>query len=166
MDELAVGVISASFGTGGWCKVRRFAVAHAHFARIRQLYIQFPGGLKSFAVEAVRAEKNLVCVKLIGVDSPEDVKKLCGRVLWVERKDAQSLSAGEYFSADICRCALFFGEERIGEVTAVCEGAAHDLLEIDRGARERLFVPFVDHFIGAIDLERKRIELKEDYILR
>jgi ribosomal 30S subunit maturation factor RimM len=51
-------------------------------------------------------------------------------------------------------------------VRSVWEGGTSDLLEVQGKTGRTFLVPFSDHFIGEVELENRRIFLKEDEIVR
>jgi len=50
-------------------------------------------------------------------------------------------------------------------VCAVCEGGNGSLLEIEVPSGKRYFVPFMNEYVGEVDLERRVVELKADWLL-
>jgi 16S rRNA processing protein RimM len=145
--------------------VRPFSIEQSHFKKFKEVFVQFGDGRKVYSVEAVRMTRPLVVLKLTGIDTCEDAALLVGREIRVERSFAQALRKGEYYADDLLRCMLCFRGETVGRVVSLCDSPAHDLLEIERADGKKILVPFVDHFIGEIDLGNKKIHLKEDYIL-
>jgi ribosomal 30S subunit maturation factor RimM len=91
---------------------------------------------------------------------------LVGEELWAGREFACPLSSGEYYTADLCRCGVFFGNERIGDVRAIVEAGRSQLLEITAADGRVLLLPFTDRFFGEVDVKAGRISLKEDDIVR
>ncbi|HEQ71098.1 MAG TPA: 16S rRNA processing protein RimM [Spirochaetia bacterium] len=165
-DLLAVGVIASSFGTRGWCKIKYDADNADHFREIKNVYVETTAGLRTYPVEEVEVGTGRLLMKLAGIMTPEDVKRMVGNRLWVDRKYAQALGEGEYYTRDLYGCQLVFAGKTLGTIAAVMENGAQALLEVETSDGKRHLVPLVEHFIGGIDIGRRRIELKEDYILR
>ena len=72
---------------------------------------------------------------------------------------------GEYYLVDLCKCRIIKDGTAIGHVKSICEGGADDLLEIvtEKGT---VLVPFLDKFIGEVNLEAGTIDLKDDWLLQ
>src|SRR5699024_8628978 len=51
-------------------------------------------------VERARVQKNMVILKLQGVDTPEAAGRLVGKILYIDRDQAE-LEEGTYFVADL-----------------------------------------------------------------
>ena len=101
-----------------------------------------------------------------GIDSPEKGKSLVGMEVWAERKFAAPKAEGEFYAAEICRCSLYFQGRLIGPVTSIFDCGSSSMLEFRDGEGRTRLVPFLDHFIGEVDVEQGRIVLKEDMILK
>jgi 16S rRNA processing protein RimM len=117
-------------------------------------------------IESVRGNPPDLLVKVEGIDTREAARVLVGSELRATREFAAPLGRDEYYQDDLCRCGLFYGDELIGTVRSVWDTGACQLLEVISAAGRQFLVPFVDHFIGEVDVDRGRISLKEDYIVR
>ena len=105
-------------------------------------------------------------VKFAGVNDRTAAQALAGWELWVDRSLAAPLAAGEFYATDLCGCALFVGDERVGEVTGVCETGHAALLEVRTGDGRTVMVPFTDHFVGEVDVATGRVELRDAEVVR
>jgi 16S rRNA processing protein RimM len=165
-DLLAVGVVTSTYGVGGELKVKSFSGETGHLVALREVVFRKRGVGRLLRIESVRPRPLGAIVKIAGIDAPETARALVGWEMWVPRSKAAKLSDGEYYMADLCRCAVWFGEERIGNVRAVLDAGASQMLEIENGGGRVFLVPFTDHFIGEVNPEQGRIFLKEDEIAR
>ncbi len=166
MDLLAVGVIRAAHGVGGEVRARSFSGSVEGLLKLRRAVARKGGVEMPLAIIASRSRPPDVLLRVAGVDTREKALRLVGFELWAGREDAAPLAAGEYYEADLCRCRLFFADELIGSVRAVVETGAAPLLEVSRPGGGSVLVPFVDHFIGDVDVAGERISLREDYVVR
>lgn len=163
MERLATGRVSGCHGLRGYLKVVSFSGATEHFLRLRQLTLRLGGRERRFAVEDVKVHGTGLLLKLAGVDAPEEGSRLRGAEIWVDRSEASALGEGEYYVADLCRCRVFQRGAELGRVAAVSEGNAAEFLEVERPSGGRIIVPLSDRFVGEIDVEAGRIELREEY---
>jgi 16S rRNA processing protein RimM len=165
-ELLAVGVITATHGLGGELKVKSYSGLSEHLLVLREALFRKGQAEKRLRLESVRPQPPGVIMKIVGIATPEQAHGFIGYEIWVPRPQAARLSEGEYYAADLCRCSLWFGEEEIGSIRSVWEGGAAQLLEVQGKAGRVFLVPFSDHFIGEVELEKGRIFLKEDEIVR
>lgn len=120
---------------------------------------------KTLSVEATRWSGENLLLKFAGIDSPEASKLLADFELWVPKAQAAPLEEGEVYLADLVGCSLVFAGEAKGRVTGFLEGAAAVLLEIEKSDGSTCVVPFMEVYLGDIDLTGRTIELKVDWIL-
>jgi 16S rRNA processing protein RimM len=166
MDLLAVGVIRAAHGVRGELRVRSFSGDNEGLLKLRRVVARKRGVEKPLDIAGSRNRPPDVLLRVAGVETREEAQRLVGFELWAERASAAPLAAGEYYEADLCRCRLFFADELIGSVRSVVDTGAAPLLEISRPDGASVLVPFVEHFIGEVDVAGGRIALKEDYVVR
>ncbi len=161
MEMLAVGVVTATHGLKGEVTVRSFSGRIDHLRRLRAVLLRRGTEERRAAVQSVRAKTPHAVMKLEGVDSPEQARLLRGFEILVPRAEAAPLERGEFYATDLCGCGLYFGPERLGSVRAVLETGASQLLEVEGPAGKVFLVPFIDHFVGEVDVRGGRIELRD-----
>ncbi len=165
-ETLAVGFVRSVHGIRGDLTVRCFSSDAGHLRGLREAVFRKAGREKSLRIGWVRGSPPDLLVKVEGIDTREAAKALVGSEVRAAREFAAPLARDEYYQADLCRCALYYGDELIGAVRSVWDTGAGQLLEVISAGGRQFLVPFVDHFIGEVDVERGRISLKEDYIVR
>jgi len=165
-DLLAAGRVTSPHGITGAVKVKTFAESTAHLLSLEEAV--FRKGAQERTLRIVRARQHPLglILEVEGVTTPEKARSLVGSEMWVPRKSAGHLAAGEYYEADLCRCSLWLGEEEIGPVRSVLDGGSVQLLEVTAKDGKSRLVPFTDHFVGTVDIARGHIELKEEEVVR
>lgn len=94
-------------------------------------------------------------VALDGVDTREGAEALRGRPLEIAGADLPPAEEGAFFRFDLVGCEVFQGVNRLGVVTAVEDGVAHDVLLLDCELR----LPFVETVVPVVDIVARRIEI-------
>jgi 16S rRNA processing protein RimM len=92
-------------------------------------------------------------LKLDGIDSEEQVKKLRGSFLFVDRKDLQEPNSNEFYIADLIGAEVFESnsEERLGTfIGAESSQGGQDLWWI-QGTNDTLAVPATRHFVQRVE---------------
>jgi 16S rRNA processing protein RimM len=164
--SLAVGVVTGTHGVAGELRLKSLSGESGHLLKIHEALFRKGRIEKRLRLASMKAQPGGAIMKVVDIDTPEQAKRLVGFEMWVPRSQASPLLAGEFYAADLCRCTLWFGEEEIGRVESVWDGGPSQLLEV-RGVTGRTYlVPFSAHFIGAVELEKGRISLLEDEIVR
>ncbi len=164
MEKIATGLIRTTHGIHGYLKVKLFSGDLENFLTHTQLLLRKDSQERMYQVEDTRIQGDTVLVKLVGIDTPEAGKRLNGWELWIPREEASPLEEGEYYSADLHGCAVQFEGSTVGRVISLVEGPQADLLEIEKESGERRYVPFMDEYIGAVDIENRTIELRHAWI--
>lgn len=117
-------------------------------------------------VASVRTTSGALLVRWEQCASREDAAALAGRVVQVP---ASSLAApadpDEYFVRDLVGCMVraIPGDEVIGTITAVHEGAANDSLEV-AGERGTVLLPFTKDAVSEVDLSIREIHVRGDLL--
>ena len=120
---------------------------------------------RTLKVEATRRTGDHLLLKFSGIDSPEEAKLLADFELWVPKDQAAPLEEGEVYLADLIGCSLVFAGEARGKVMGFLDGAAAVLLEVEKTDGRSCVVPFMEVYLGSIDLTGRTVELKVDWIL-
>ena len=164
--QLFVGIITASFGREGWCRLKAVASDLSHFYGFKWVFLRKDANEVSCQVEGFRSIPQGLIIKFKGVESIEAAHLLKGNEMWVDRRYAQKLARGEYYIADLQDSNVFYQGRFLGRVTSTYEGAAQCLLEVTLQDGKQRLIPFIKHFIKEVRPTKKIIELNEDYILQ
>jgi len=166
MERLAIGQIGSPHGVKGFLKVKSHSGETDHFMRLREVTLVSGDREKVLQLEDIRIAGSMLLLKLVGIDSPEAAKSYAGWEIVVKREEAAALGEGEYYHADLCRCSIVKDSKPLGRIRSVCEGAASDLLEVETPAGRVFLIPFVNEFVGAVNLNERTVELKADWLLQ
>lgn len=158
-EYLETGKIVSAHGIRGDVKVMPWCDSPAFLCGFRRLFLN--GGKDELSVEKARVQKNMVLIKLEGVDTADDAAALRGKILYLKRADAalpddlcfvQDLLGAEALDADTGRS--------YGRVTDVLETGANDVYELtDDTGRVRL-VPAIDDVLIESDLEAGILKIR------
>lgn len=111
-------------------------------------------------VESARVHKNMVLIKLKGVDTPEAANALRNNIIYIDRGDV-SLEEGAYFIQDIIGLTVKDADSGViyGEVKDVLQTGANDVYEISGNGRTYL-VPAIEQVIIKTDIENSVILIR------
>lgn len=158
MSELiCVGAIAGAYGVRGEVRLKSFCAEPSDIAAYAPLTTE--DGTRSFALSLGRPIKNGFAARLDGIATKEQADALRGLRLYAPRSRLPSLPDDEFYHADLIGLAVFdTGGAPLGEVVAVHDHGAGDLLEVRPGAgRETVLVPFTRDTVPTVDLEARRI---------
>lgn len=161
-QRIAIGFIRTSFGFKGEIKTASLSGELDHFLVLKEVFLKNKsGGFLLYKVEGCRKHKGTILLKLAGIDTPEQVKKLHGFEIWVERQFAAPKDDDEYYYADLCLCSVTLEGKKIGNINSLIPGNRCELLEVISAEGKTLLVPFEDKYVGLVDIENKMVYLKE-----
>lgn len=154
---LQVGVITATHGLKGEVKVYPTTDQASRFDRLEEVLVASDAGLggQTLRVEGVRYFKNLVIVKLEGIDRIEDASGILKKNLYVTREDAVPLEESQYYVADLYGMTVVTEEGRtLGQIKDVLVTGANDVYVVSRADAKgkELLLPAIKDCIRKVDL--------------
>ena len=159
VEYFEIGQIANTHGLKGELKVRPYTETAKRFESLTSILIDFDGNLKEYKIESVRYQKDIVLLKLKGVDIVEDAEKLKGFSIKIPREDAKKLEENEFFIADLIGLEVY-QDEFIGIVDDVFEAGGSDVYVIKRKGKKDLLLPAIGSVIKKIDIEGRRIDVE------
>ena len=154
MDYLKIGGIISTHGLKGEVKVYPTTQDVHRYDVLDTAYIEMPSGKIPVHVERVRYFKNLVIVKFRGLDRIEDVEKLKGAELLINREDAIPLEEGEYFIPDLLGLRVVTDDGReLGVIKDVIETGANNVYDVQNEDGARILIPAIPQCILDVRLE-------------
>lgn len=149
---LEIAKIVATQGLRGEVRCQYFCDAPEVLCEFDTLY--FDKGNTEVRVERAFPHKNLVVMKLEGVSSIEDAQKYIGKMLYLDREDAE-LPEETYFIQDIIGLTVKDADtgEVYGKVTDIYQNGAADVYAIKREDGAEYMFPCIDEVVKSIDVE-------------
>ena len=165
MGRVAIGKIKKSHGVKGFFRVYSFSGESRHFTALKEVYLLLNGRYTRYRVDTVQTDSTGVRLKLEGIDTPEQVKKLIGTEIWVEDEWACPLNEGEYYASNLHDCRVHQSGIEIGRVSGLVEGNGEVFLEVPSKTGKSLLIPFKEVFISDVDIDEGTITLTGEYII-
>ncbi|MBI9096359.1 MAG: 16S rRNA processing protein RimM [Sphaerochaeta sp.] len=167
MEEmLYTATVQSTFGILGEVKILPNNDDCSNLKKLKDVVLRYKDGTElTMTIEKFRMQGTQALMKFAGYDNPEDARALAGCRLMVERSKAAPLKKGQYYVTDLIGCTLVHEGETLATVEKALEGAQAVLLEVLANDGKRYMVPYLDHFIGSVDLESRTIELIAPWIL-
>ena len=153
---LECGKIVATHGLRGEVKVLPWCDGPEALLPFGTLYLD--RGATALAVEKARAAKNMVLVKFRGLDSPEAVQHLRGKVLYLDREE-DSLEEGQYYIQDLIGLTVVdAGSGQVyGTLQDVTETGANDVYVVETEEGKEVLLPAIPSCILKVSVEEARM---------
>ncbi len=156
--RLEVGQIVNTFGIKGEVKVTPFTDDINRFDDLKKVYVKTRKDDKLYKVEGVRYHKNMVLLKLEGIENPEQAELLKNAFLEIDREDAVPLREGQYFIADLIGLEVYTDEGKLlGKVDNIYNTGANDIYIVKDELGKQVLLPGIKEVIKQVDLENERI---------
>lgn len=142
---LPTGQIVNTHGLRGDVKVMPWADDPSDLLEFDRFFIDGT----QYQVEHSSQQKNMILLKLQGVDSIDDAMKLRNRELCISREDVE-LEDGVVFVADLIGLPVMADGRKIGKITEVMTLPGNDVYVV-KGEHEYL-IPAVREYVEPLDL--------------
>lgn len=156
---LEIGKIVAVQGLKGEFRVESWSSTLDFICDFDILY--FDKGKTKVIVERARPHKNIVLMKIQGVDTVEQAQLLRNKVLYMDRNDVE-LDEGTYFIQDLIGLTVVDADDGTvyGELCDVSETGANDVYHIKRddGNGEWL-IPAIPDVVAETDIEGGKMKI-------
>lgn len=157
---LETAKIVATHGVRGEVRCQYFCDSAEFLCEFDELYLDKKG---EKPVEITRAypHKNVVIMKIDGIDTVEDAQKLIGKTLYMNRDDVE-LDEDVYFIQDIIGLVVkdIDSGEVYGKISEVYQNGATDVYSIKKENGTELMFPYIDEVVKKIDIEAGEMLIK------
>lgn len=156
MEKIKVGKIVNAVGLKGEVKVYNYSDSSEIYEITPEMYV----GSELLQIENVRLQKNMVILKLEGINDRNAAEAAKGRDIFITEDDLPELEEGEYYVRDLIGMTVEEDGNVLGKVTDVLQNTAQDVFEVERKNGKQLLIPRVDEFVFDIDLDTRKIKVK------
>ena len=153
--RIAIAKITRPHGIKGEVRVTVLLDSPELFCRVKAAYLED----RRVRITSRKAGDAAI-VRIENVLTRDDAELMRGKVLYVDRAEADSLKEHDYFVDDLVGLTVYAGECRIGVITEIYKGTrTADVIEIK--GDKTVMIPFLKRLAAAVSLEEKRVTLDE-----
>ncbi|WP_165445388.1 ribosome maturation factor RimM [Bacilliculturomica massiliensis] len=157
MERIKIGQITNAVGIKGELRVYPYVSDPRRFSEIEELYVE----MERRTVTGVRFMKNMVVLRLAGVDTRNDAEAMKGKDLFLDREEMWEMEDDSYLIGDLIGTAVFSEDgEAVGRLVNVVQNSSQDLYEIQQESGKRFLLPAVKEFILDVNTAEKRMTVK------
>lgn len=157
---LETAKIVATHGIRGEVRCQYFCDSAEFLCEFEELYLD-KNGEKPVEIARAYPHKNVVIMKIDGIDTVEDAQKLIGKTLYMDRDDVE-LDEGVYYIQDIIGLTVkdIDSGEVYGKISDVYQNGATDVYSIKKENGTELMFPCIDEVVKKIDIEAGEMLIK------
>ena len=154
MDIIKLGKITAPQGIKGEVRVYPYTDKPTRFSEIEAVLLDG----RRCRIEKARYMKNMVILKLEGIDDRNAAETMRNRELLLPREELWKQPEGTYFVDDLVGCAVVSEDGApVGTLKTIHSRPAQDLYEIERADGSSFLLPAVKEFIKDVKTDEKII---------
>lgn len=157
MEKREIGQIVNAVGLKGEVKVYHYSDYKERFEEIDTIFLEET----AYAINGVRYQKEMVILKLQGIDSRTEAERQKGKHLFIGGEDIRILPEDTYYIRDLMGLAVIDEQGvHLGILTDVIQHPAQDLYEVEKTDKKKFLIPVVDEFILEVNLQESFIRVK------
>lgn len=159
-EYLQIGEIVNTHGIKGEIKIIPLTDDPERFEDLDWLYIDKKGKLDRHNIESVKYLKNLVVLKLEGINTPEAGEALKGNFLLIDRKHAVQLPKDSYFICDLIGLQIEDNNGIVlGKLVNVLHTGSNDVYVARAENGREILIPALKSVVNEISLEMGLIKV-------
>ena len=149
---LETGKITGTHGLKGEVRVQPWADSPDFLTEFDELYLD--NGAKKIGISSARVHKNMIIMKIKGVDTIEQADALRNKVIYLDRDDVE-LEEGAYFIQDLLGLDVFDCEtgEILGKLEDVSETGSNDIYHVRTTDGAEVLIPVIPDVVREISPE-------------
>ena len=162
-DYFAIGTVVNVHGIQGEIRVMPATDDPSRFGLLDKLELFFDAHTVEYPISRIRPHKNMIVLKLAGIDTRDDAEKLVGGVIKVPRSKALPLEENEYYQKDLLDMTVVSdtGEE-LGQLVQIIETGANDVYAVRppeglEGKAKDLLIPAIKECILSVSVPEKKM---------
>lgn len=160
LEYLSIGQIVNVHGFKGDVKVYPLTDDASRFEELKEVYVEHRDGLRKYEVQQVKYLKNMVAMKLKGIDTEEAANKMRGLYVKVDRSKAVKLPEDAFFICDIIGLTVHDTEGKaLGQVQDVLQTGSNDVYVV-RNDENEILIPALKEVVKEIDIRDKRMTVQ------
>ncbi len=151
---LEIGQIVNTHGLRGDLKVMPWCDDPEIFHELA--YVLIDG--QEYEIEKSAIHKNMVLLKLEGINHINDAEGYRNKLLYVPREELGDLPEGTYYICDLLGCKVETQEGRfLGEIRDIIKTGSNDVYVVEDWAKNQTLIPVIKDCVKSVDIEKKQI---------
>ncbi len=157
MEKIKVGQVVNAVGLRGELKVYHYSDYKERFEELTKIYLENT----LYKISGVRYMKEMVILKLLGIDDRTEAEKHKGEDIYFDKEDMRILPEDTYYISDLIGLVVIDESgSAIGTLCDVIQNSAQDLYEVERDNKSKFLIPAVEEFILKIDMNSRTMTVR------
>ena len=157
-SELEIGQIVNTFGIKGEVKVKPFTDDIKRFDKLKKINIEQKNNKKEYEIENIKYHKDMVILKLKGIDQIEQAELLRNSYLKIDRNEEEPLEENTYYIVDLLGLSVYTEEGiLLGILDDIYNTGSNDIYVVKDELGKQTLLPAIQDVIKKIDIENQKI---------
>lgn len=157
-EYFEIGQIVNTFGVKGFVKVKPFTDDLEQFETLKSILVEKSNNMIEMKIEEVKYQKDVVLLKLKGIDDMTIAEKYKGSYIKIHRKNARKLDKNSYFIADIIGSDVYTDTENyLGKVDDIYNTGSNDIYVVKDELGKQILLPAIKDVILKVDIDSKKV---------
>lgn len=162
MEKIKIGTVVNAVALRGEVKVYHFSDYKERFEELDEVILERKGKGKTYEIEKVRYQKDMVILKLKGVDDRNAAEALKEYDIMITEADLRELPEDTFYVRDLIGCSVLNAENdnAIGEIRDVLQNSAQDIYVVKTASGKEAMIPAVGDFVAEVNIEERYVKVK------
>lgn len=159
MESILIGKIVNTHGIKGEVKVYPYTDDIDNLSKIKEVYFDEKLNDKH-KVKSCKIQKNMLIIKLEGINIVEEAAKLKDTNLYIIKEDISDIEDTYYVEDLIGMDVIDEKEQVIGTITYVFNTGANDVYEIKSSDNKEIYIPAIKDVVKKVDVKNKKMYIE------
>lgn len=156
MNSVLIGEIVNIHGIKGEVKIYPYTDDIDNLSKTKIIYLD--KDLKSKYNISCRIQKNMLLVKIEGINMPEEAEALRGKKVYIPKESLKKLEEGSYYIDDLLGLDIVdMNSNYIGTLKYIFSTGANDVYEVETKEQGNIYLPAIKQVIKKVDIKNGKI---------
>lgn len=159
VEKIKIGKIVNVVALRGEVKVYHYSDYKERFEELSEILVEKKNKFTEYKIQGVRYQKNMVILKLKGVDDRNAAELLKECDIYITEEDLRDLPEDTFYVKDLIGCKVFDEPSglEVGEITDVLQNSAQDIYRVKTAAGKEVLIPAVGQFVKEVKIEERLV---------
>ena len=153
---IKIGIITTAHGIAGDVNVKALTDYPQRFKKTKTVYID----RQLHTIERAHVTAERLQLHIAGINDRNAAERMRGKYIEVPNSATVQLPENHYYIHELIGCAVYEDEVLLGTISNVIVTGSNDVYVVD-GANGQTLIPALKSVVRAIDVESKRIEVRQ-----
>lgn len=160
-EEINIGLILGPFGVKGELKIMPLTDDPSRMTELTEILVGKENEeSQTYGIIKIRVHKNLVIIKLKGINTREESIILKNAYLRILRSQLKELGEDQFYITDLEGMEVYLEDgSRLGNLKEVIKTGANDVYSV-KGDTKTYLIPAIKEVIKMVDIENRKIVIQ------